>query len=63
MLVVQPCDDRLRPTGRGVRVGPLRTPDDVRVVEEWIRGGSLEPDLLPGRLVYAHRAVLGAARN
>jgi hypothetical protein len=63
MVVVQPCDDRLRATGWGIRVGPLRTVDDVRAVEDWLRGGDLEPDLLPAQLVRAHRAALGALRN
>lgn len=55
VLLVQPCDERRRPTRPALRIGTLRTSVDVDAVSAWLRAGRLDPALLPVHLVVPHR--------
>lgn len=63
VVVVQPCDVHRRPTGLAVRVGPLRSDDDVAAVQAWIRHARFDPALLPPHLVMLHRTTRAAMYN
>ena len=63
VVLVQPCDIHRRPIGPAIRVGPLRTDDDVAAVQAWIRTARFDLALLPPRLVTLHRATRAAMHN
>lgn len=47
---VQPCAVDRRPTGAVVRLGPLATAADAKVVGAWLRAGMPDDGTLPDRL-------------
>ncbi len=63
LVLVQPCDVHRRPTGPAIRVGPLRTDDDLVTVQNWIQAGRLDPALLPAHLITVHRTTCAATTN
>lgn len=63
LILAQPCDVDRRPTGPAVRVGPLRSDDDVAAVQAWIRAARFDPALLPPHLVALHRTTRAAMHN
>jgi hypothetical protein len=63
VLVVQPCDAERRPVGPAIRVGPVRTAQDVEAVRNWLGAARFDPAALPARLTVLHRATRTAARN
>jgi hypothetical protein len=63
LVLMKPCDVHRRPTGPVVCVGPLRSDDDIAVVQEWIRSARFDPALLPPRLVALHRTIRAAMHN
>lgn len=63
LVVVQPCDVHRRPTGQAVRVGPIRTDDDLAAVQTWIRIARFDPALLPPHLVALHHTTRAAMHN
>ena len=63
VLLVQPCDGERRPTRSAVRVGPLRTLDDVAAVQDWLRAGWINAAGLPARLTALDRDTRAAATN
>ncbi|HEY4421025.1 MAG TPA: hypothetical protein VGN22_15990, partial [Pseudonocardia sp.] len=63
VVLVQACDQDRRPTGRAVRVGPLRTGADVDALVAWLRTGHLDPAELPSRLLDLHRQAVAAPLN
>lgn len=62
MVVVQPCDRRLRPAGPAVRIGPLRSDADLDALIDWL-GADRDPDRLPEHLAGTHRSMIAAGRN
>ncbi|HEX7302076.1 MAG TPA: hypothetical protein VF330_04125 [Lentzea sp.] len=50
VLVVQQCDDARRPLGAAVLVGPLRTPEDLAAVADWLAVTPYDETALPLRL-------------
>jgi hypothetical protein len=63
VVLVQPCDAERRPVGVAVRIGPLRTAADVEVLVAWLRGGDLDPGLLPAHVLSVHRGMTAAPLN
>jgi hypothetical protein len=63
LLVVQPCGTDRHPIGPAVRVGPIRTDDDLAAVQEWIRTSRFDPLLLPPHRTSTHRTLRGATQN
>jgi hypothetical protein len=51
--LVQPCDDRRRPTAAPTRLGPLTNRADLTVVCSWLRSGMPDDGSLPDRLLAA----------
>jgi hypothetical protein len=50
-VLVQPCDAGLRPTGRCLRIGPVRCAADITAVGDWLRSGAEDPRALPAHLI------------
>ena len=63
LVVLQPCDVQRRPVGPAVRVGPLRSRDDVAELARWLARARFDVDDLPAHLVATHRAVGAAGVN
>jgi hypothetical protein len=63
VLLVQPCDANRDPICPAVRVGPIRSEDDIAEVRDWLRGGRLDPASLPAHLTALHRAAGAATSN
>lgn len=59
LVVVQPCDTQRRPVGPVVRVGPLRSREDVAELVEWLERVRFDVDDLPSRLTVTDRARSG----
>jgi hypothetical protein len=58
IVVIQPCDAERRPSGRALPIGPLRTSVDVDTLGAWLRGGQLDPGLLPAHLLGLYRRAI-----
>lgn len=63
MLLVQPCDADRTPQGAAVRVGPVRTSQDLAAVRASLHAGHFDPSLLPSRLLVLDRRARAAAHN
>jgi hypothetical protein len=63
LVLVQPCDVRRRPVRPVVRVGPLRTREDVAELVGWLARARFDVDDLPAHLALTHRAVGAATAN
>jgi len=50
LVLVQPCDTHRRPIGPAIRVGPIRSDDDLIALQKWIRVARFDPTLLPPHL-------------
>ena len=58
VVVVQPCDAERRPMGAAVRIGPVRSAEDVDAVRDWLRAARFDPAALPARLTALHGAAM-----
>jgi hypothetical protein len=58
VVVVQPCDAQRRPVGAAVRVGPVRTAEDVTAVRDWLSAARFDAAALPARLTALQGAAL-----
>jgi hypothetical protein len=63
MVAVQPCDTQRRPVGLMIRLGPVRTRDDITRITRWLQSGRFDTDDLPRRLTMTHRAMAAAIAN
>jgi hypothetical protein len=63
MLVVQPCYTQRRPTGPAIRVGALRTHDDIAAMQDWIRTARFDPAPLPPHLIAVRQRTRAATSN
>jgi hypothetical protein len=63
LIAVQPCDVQRNPVGPTIRVGPLRTGDDIAALVRWLRRGRFAAEDLPGHMVATQRAIGAAAAN
>lgn len=63
ILLVQPCDARRKPLGTVVAVGPIRTPEDLRAVTQWLESSPTSAEGLPARLHQQLPNQGPAARN
>jgi hypothetical protein len=54
MIAVQPCDTQRRPVGLMIRLGPVRTCDDIAIITRWRQSGQSDTDDLPRRLTMTH---------
>jgi hypothetical protein len=63
MVAVQPCDTQRRPVGLMIRLGPVRTRDDITRITSWLQSGRFDTDDLSRRLAMTHRAMTAAVAN